>query len=484
MPLAYNQYTGDGSTRVFGISFPYIAKSHVKVRLNGEAKPFTWVTTASIQLSEAPAPGVVIDVRRETPNAAPMIDYSDGSTMVESDLDLSAIQSLYIAQEVVDALSDKLGTDTDGEINALSRRIKNVAAPEQPLDAANRAYVDATVASVPPLVVAAQGSADTAAAQAQIATSAAETATNKAVAAAASAALAATFDPTLYYLKTAFKADATASAPVKYGTIGELVGRKLITSGSASSQQRIEFQNSGNAKWTLLRDTDETFRIINEALGAEALSFDKVTNKANFAQTPLIGGIPLASLLGGLKTARLITTSGNVQPSAGVTKWLGFLVGGGGTPNGMTSGAGGAGCAFLASVTDATLYALIVGGVGGNSSLVIGGATFIANGNGGTASGGFLNLPGQPGQIGSYGQTNDGVASFGLSGSGGDGPFGLGRGGPGHLIQGYSYGNGLTWNGNPGIGYGAGGGGNTHSKGGGAGVDGAGTPGCLLIVEF
>lgn len=188
---------------------------------------------------------------------------------------------------------------------------------------------------------------------------------------------------------------------------------------------------------------------------------------------------------GGLKNVRLFTASGNVQPSTGASKWLGFLVGGGQTSQSMmAAGAGGAGCLFICAVSDASSYALTVGGVGGNSSLTIGATTYTANGSGGAAANGILNLTGQPGGYGSYGQTNDGVASFGLGPAGGDGPFGLGHGGQALMMQGYTYGNGNGWNGNPGIGYGAGGGSPTNVKGGTAGAQGAGTPGCLLLLEF
>lgn len=187
MALTYSQYVGDGSTRLFAVTFPYISKSHVKVRVDGNEVPFTWSTPALVQLDMVPSAGAVIDIRRETPNTEPLVDFHDGSTLVESDLDLSTIQSLYIAQELVDSLSAKLGADADGTIDAGSRRIKNVRTPRDADDAATKAYVDGATGNAPAYASQAQEAASSAQQSAGVAGARAAEATEAALSASASA---------------------------------------------------------------------------------------------------------------------------------------------------------------------------------------------------------------------------------------------------------------------------------------------------------
>ena len=188
MALTYSQYVGDGSTHLFAVTFPYISKSHVKVRVDGNEVPFTWSTPALVQLDMVPSAGAVIDIRRETPNTEPLVDFHDGSTLVESDLDLATIQSLYIAQEVVDRLNAKIGADTDGTINADGRRIKNVALPVASNDVATKGYVDETTGNAPAYAAQAQDAATSASESAVAAATSADVASSAAAQAATSAA--------------------------------------------------------------------------------------------------------------------------------------------------------------------------------------------------------------------------------------------------------------------------------------------------------
>lgn len=162
----------------------------------------------------------------------------------------------------------------------------------------------------------------------------------------------------------------------------------------------------------------------------------------------------------GIKNIRLITASGSVTPSAGVTKWVGFVVNGG--QNGSSGGAGGnggAGSIFIADVDPSQEYAATIGATGGATSVVIGGTTY-------TATNGVVNLPASLGEVGLVSSTEQ------EGGQGGAGPFGLGGagrgGGPGHNPDASS-----------GTGYGSGGGGAGYNS-----YAGNGAPGCLLIWEF
>ncbi|TBB75452.1 hypothetical protein ELH43_08660 [Rhizobium ruizarguesonis] len=147
MALAYAQSLGDGVTNTFSVPFPYISKNHVQVKVDGVAVPYTWLSDTSIQLSPAPAADKIVDRRRVTPRDTLLVDFVDGSTLVESDLDLSALQVFYLAQESFDLGESSLGVTDDGSFSALGRRISNVLTPTLPNDVATKQFVETGVAS-------------------------------------------------------------------------------------------------------------------------------------------------------------------------------------------------------------------------------------------------------------------------------------------------------------------------------------------------
>lgn len=112
-------YAGDGSNRNFTIHFPYLEKSHVKVKLNSvPTTAFTWLTSSSIQFNTAPAAGVNIEICRETPlNYAP-VDFTDGSILLEQDLDLLTTFNLYVDQELADRVARASSMGSGGASNA------------------------------------------------------------------------------------------------------------------------------------------------------------------------------------------------------------------------------------------------------------------------------------------------------------------------------------------------------------------------------
>ena len=45
------QYTADGSTQTFAVTFPFISRSHVSVEVDGVAATFTWNNDSQILIS-------------------------------------------------------------------------------------------------------------------------------------------------------------------------------------------------------------------------------------------------------------------------------------------------------------------------------------------------------------------------------------------------------------------------------------------------
>lgn len=170
MANSLEQYAGDGITRNFGVPFSYLSKDHVFVTVNGIDTPFSWITPGQLRTEEAPVSGSVVLVKRITPPDQ-MVDFTDGSTLVETDLDTASLQPLYVAQEAADVIDLKLGvSETSGAFDAQGRRIENIAAPINPDDAVPKAYADAVITTAAGSAGAAASSAAASLASAGVAT--------------------------------------------------------------------------------------------------------------------------------------------------------------------------------------------------------------------------------------------------------------------------------------------------------------------------
>lgn len=224
MANSYVQYTGDGTTQVFSVPFKYLDRSHVKVSVDGINKAFSWLSSNSIRLTAKPALDTVIDIRRTTPNTKPLVDFNDGSTITEADLDKLAYQQIFLSQEAKDLYNDINGT-AEGLVEMVQDALASVAENEQlvteavdrslnaeliVLNTGSQVNLDATAAAASKdTAVAAQlnaeEAANTAASNAGMAATKATEASASAAAAAASAAAAAAaanFNPEDFYTRT------------------------------------------------------------------------------------------------------------------------------------------------------------------------------------------------------------------------------------------------------------------------------------------
>jgi parallel beta-helix repeat protein len=108
MAYSYYNYTGDGTTTQFPVAFLYIRREHVLAAVAGSPATFTFVNSSTIQMDVAPANGAVVRVYRQTPLTAPLVDFTDGATLVAADLDTNAKQSIYTQQELSDSQEEGL----------------------------------------------------------------------------------------------------------------------------------------------------------------------------------------------------------------------------------------------------------------------------------------------------------------------------------------------------------------------------------------
>lgn len=106
MALSYVKLVGDGSTKQ--LSFPplYLDRSHVFATVDGVPKPFEWLNDSLVELAAPPVVGAIVVLRRITPRERLEVVYKGGSVLKESSLNTQALQSLFIAQEALDASDD------------------------------------------------------------------------------------------------------------------------------------------------------------------------------------------------------------------------------------------------------------------------------------------------------------------------------------------------------------------------------------------
>ena len=178
MAYSYVRYTGNGSTTNYTFSFPYINSNHIKVRLNGVLNTsFTFPNSSTISLATPPASGVIIEIRRETPKEDVIVNFTDGSVLLERDLDLLATYDLYLAQETKDSLDSGMNQDSLGVWQAQNKRIAAVADPINAQDAVTKTWAETAMTSQ---LAAASGEAGDAAASAAAAAASAATASTQA----------------------------------------------------------------------------------------------------------------------------------------------------------------------------------------------------------------------------------------------------------------------------------------------------------------
>lgn len=128
MAYSYVRYTGNGTTASYTFPFQYINSDHVQVRVNGVAAIFSFLNANTVTITPAPAADSVIEIKRVTPKETVPVNFTDGSILLERDLDLLATFDLYIAQEAADAVADTISVDSLGRWDAQAKRLGNLAA--------------------------------------------------------------------------------------------------------------------------------------------------------------------------------------------------------------------------------------------------------------------------------------------------------------------------------------------------------------------
>jgi len=227
MALSYKDHTGTGSVTAFAVPFPYLSRSHVFVTVDGVAKTFTWLNAGMIEVAPAPALNANVHVYRKTPSGTLLATFQDGSTLTKTNLDLAALQSVYLAEEGKDD-----AFDAQFDANATSDRLNAEAGRlDTRID-----QIDGTVAVEASVVaVAASLTATNKATEATSGASAAVAAKTTAEAARDAALVGTTVYPDI----AAGRAAVADNAYFKVVGDGVLIAFKLYKRLSSSTQQFI-----------------------------------------------------------------------------------------------------------------------------------------------------------------------------------------------------------------------------------------------------
>ncbi len=104
-PFSFIDYVATNSQTIFPIVRPRLSDSHLRVFKNGVLLALTTNYTIvgdDVVLVVGANTDDLLRIERRTPQTARVVDFMAGANLVESDLDQSALQNLYLVQEALD----------------------------------------------------------------------------------------------------------------------------------------------------------------------------------------------------------------------------------------------------------------------------------------------------------------------------------------------------------------------------------------------
>jgi hypothetical protein len=122
MATTSNTYTGNGSNKLFSITFPYLDTADIDVYLNGTLQTVTtqyfFANATTVEFVTAPGNGATVLLDRSTNDAAPNATFFPGSSIKAADLNTNFDQALFIAQETVNSAASQSTAGLQTQITA------------------------------------------------------------------------------------------------------------------------------------------------------------------------------------------------------------------------------------------------------------------------------------------------------------------------------------------------------------------------------
>jgi hypothetical protein len=122
MATTSNTYTGNGTNKLFSITFPYLDTADINVYLNGTLQTvttqYTFANATTVEFVAAPANGATVLLDRSTDDTTLAATFFPGSSIKAADLNENFDQVLYIAQETINSAANQSTAGLQAQITA------------------------------------------------------------------------------------------------------------------------------------------------------------------------------------------------------------------------------------------------------------------------------------------------------------------------------------------------------------------------------
>lgn len=150
MNYTFDTKVGDGTTTSFTFGFVGPDEGYVDLRrdlrvfINGVAAAFTtsFADPNKVFITPAPAAGASILIRRVMPRNQPYTDFKGGNAFTPSNLNYTALQQLYLTQEILDGFYDP-DFYFKQDINMGGHKLTNLSPGTAPGDSVNLGQLNA-----------------------------------------------------------------------------------------------------------------------------------------------------------------------------------------------------------------------------------------------------------------------------------------------------------------------------------------------------
>ena len=309
MATTSNTYTGNGSNKLFSITFPYLDESDIDVYLNGTLQTITthyfFANATTIEFVTAPSNGAVVLLDRTTDDSALQATFFSGSTIRSSDLNDNFDQVLFIAQETT---NDAAGAIASAN-TAITTANNAVTTANNAVTTANAASASASAAvstanTANTNVAAAISTANTASSNASAAVSTANGAVSTANSAAVDAATA--ISTANGAVSTANGAVSTANAATATATTAATNASNAVTTANTAST------TAGNAVTTANNAVSTANSAVTTAGSAVTTANNAVTTANSAVYTANAASSTANAAAAAVANALLFTTVANV----------------------------------------------------------------------------------------------------------------------------------------------------------------------------
>jgi hypothetical protein len=129
MATTSNTYTGNGTNKLFSITFPYLDTSDINVYLNGVLQTittqYTFANATTVEFVTAPSNGAEVLLDRSTDDTALQATFFPGSSIKADDLNFNFDQVLYLAQETANSAANQSTAGLQTQITAATNTANN-----------------------------------------------------------------------------------------------------------------------------------------------------------------------------------------------------------------------------------------------------------------------------------------------------------------------------------------------------------------------